>query len=391
MCLYSRGDSAGCCRPGSADGDASSSGGLEAAGLYWRKHRLMLPQGYAMTETQAQAAAEQQSCGSADATHADTDAATDYHAEAQQQAIHISTEEQPNADLMHGEPEDVIRVEHVADGGYQIGSSEHDSLAGADSLIIEDAGELTCDQAAVILMQLSCECQAAGSCARIAEATCSTSAADQEQQYVTLHQVEAEADCQSAACRTGATSAAAALPVPARAEKQLNEAETAAADRPEEQVMLLEHGGTVADTPVEQALEVQQRQPSVSGNALYAAGMQRDSGCALSLPGGQSSTSMQTSGAGLAATPGRHVSHDAVCSSMERAHEHSAASTTQPGVFGSSFLQRLQMSKAAGTTGSIAPSPQGEDSRQGEQLLCTCSLVCPTLVNLQTSALVLLC
>ena len=353
-----------------------------------------------MTATQAQAAAdpaaaEHQISGSADATHADTDTVTGSHAEPQQQAIQTSTEEQPNVRLLLSESEDVIRAEYATDG-YQMGSSEHDSLAGADSLIIEDAGELTSDQAAVILRQLSCECQAAESCARSSDAICSTPAADQEQQYITLHQVEAGADCQSAACRTGATSAAAALPVPARAETQLDEAETAAADRPEEQVLLLEHAGTVANTLAEQASEVQQGQPSISGNAVHAAGVQRDSGWALALPGGRSSSSIATSSAGLAtasqqASPGRHVSHDAVCASMEQRHDLSAASTAHAGVFSSSFLQRLQMSKPAAATSSNATSHQVEDSRQGEQLSCTCSLVCPSSVNLQTPALVLLC
>lgn len=334
-----------------------------------------------MTATEAQAAAdpEHQVSRSADATHADTDKAT---AEHQRQANQTTTEEQPDAGLLHTESEGVIRAEYAADGGYQTGSSKHDSLAGADSLIIEDAGELTCDQAAVILRQLSCECQAAESCARNAEAICSTSAADQEQKYITLHQVEAEADCQSAACRTGAMSAAAALPLPAWAESQQNEAETAAADRPEEQVLLLEPAGTVANTLAEQASEVQQGQPSISGSAVHAAaGVERDSGSALTLPGGQSSSSIATSSAGLdaasqQASPGRHVSHDAVCANMEQhGHDRPAASAAQAGVFSSSFLQRLQMSKPAAATGSNATSHQGEDSRQGEQPLCTCLLV----------------
>lgn len=338
-----------------------------------------------MTETQAQAAAEQQSCGSAYATHADTDAATASRAEATQQGIQTSTEEQPDVPLLRSESESVIRAEYAADGGYKMGSSQRDSLAGADSLIIADAGELTCDQAAVILRQLSCECQAAESCARNAEAICSTSAVDQEQQYITLHQVEAEADCQSAACRTGAASAAAALPLPAWAESQQNEAETAAADRPEH-VLLLEHAGTVANTLAEQASEVQQGQPSISGSALHAAEVQRDSGWALTLPGGQSSSSTATPSAGLAAAsqqaaPGRHVSHDAVCPSMARGHDHSAAATTQAGVFNSSFLQRLQLSKSAAADGSKAPSRQTEHSRQGEQLLCTCPWFCPSSVT----------
>lgn len=330
-----------------------------------------------MTATQAQAAAdpaaaEHQVSESADATHGDTDTATGSHAEAQQQAIQTSTEEQPDAVLLHGE--DVIRAAHAADGGYQMGSSEHDSLAGTDSLIIQDAGELTCDQAAVILRQLSCECQAADSCARHAEAICSTSAADQEQQCITLHQQEAEADCQSAACRTGATSAAAALPVPARAETQLDKA------------------GTVADTPAEQATEVQHGQPSIPGNAVHAAGVQRDSSWASHLPGGPSSSSIETSSVGFVAVSqqanaGRHVSHDAVCSTMEPGHHCSAASAAQPGMFSSSFLQRLQMSKPAAAISSNVPSRQVEDSRLGEQPLCTCTLVCPTLSNLQTSAL----
>ena len=356
-------DSAGCCRSGSADGDASSSAGLEAAGLYWRKHRLLLPQGYSMTATQAQAAAnpataEQQDSASADATDAETDNFTGCSAAALQQANQISAiQEQSNAELLQSECDGISSAEHAAKG-RQRKDNEHDSLAGAEILMIEDAAELTCDRAAVILRQLSCECRAADSCVSKPEASCSTSAAHEEQQHAAQNQLEA--DYQSAGCRTDAKASAVALLLPARAQVLLN-----TPDSPEDQVLLLDKAETMTDS------------------AFHAAGVQWDSDRALASPGGHSSTSRDMSSASLSAATwelnsGRGVSHDTVshetaCPSMEQGLDGPAASAAaqapaQRGVPSSSFLQRLQMSKYAAASGSGAASPQAEDSRQGKQL-----------------------
>ena len=337
-----------------------------------------------MTATQAQAAAtpaaaEQQDPGSADATHAETDESIGSSAAAaQQRANQISiVEEQPNAELLQSECDGASRAEHAADVAERCQNRdyEHDSLAGANILMIEDAAELTCDRAAVILRQLSCECQAAGSCALKPGATCGTSAADEEQQHAALNQVEV--DCRSAACRTKAS--AAALLLPAGAQLLLDKA-----DRPEEEVMLLDQAERTAERPEEQVVEVQQGQSNASGSEVHAAGVQRDSGRALPSPGCHTSTSSHTpcaslSGATWQAHPGRGVTCDTVSTSMEQGSDSPAASTAQAppqqGVSSSSFLQRLQMSKRADPSGLNVTYHQAKD-RQGEQLSCVCLLAC---------------
>ena len=351
-----------------------------------------------MTATQAQAAAnpataEQQDPASEDVTDAETDGVTGSSAAAQQQAYQISTvPEQPNAELLQSECDGISRGEHAAEGCQGRGN-EHDSLAGAEILIIENAAELTCDRAAVILRQLSSECQAAESCARKPEATCSTSAADEEQQYAALNQMEA--DCQSAACRTDAKASAAALLLPAGAQLLPDKA-----DRPEEEVpeVLLDQAERRAERPEEQVSELHQGQTSVSGSAVHAAGVHRDLGRALSLQGGHASTSREVSSASLGAgpwqaNPGRGVSHDAVCPSREQGSDCPASSSGQPpaqqGVSSSSFLQRLQMSKHAAASSLNATYHQAEDSRQGEQLLRLYAGL--PVMNKSAKGLVLLC
>lgn len=398
-CSQTNADQAGCCRPRSADGDASSSAGLEAAGLYWRKHRLLLPQGYTMTATLTQAAANPASAapqdpGSADA---DMDELTSSSAAAQQHIGQTSTfRGKPNAAELQSEFESV-EAAHAVDvaGGSQWLDNEHDNVTSAEILTIEDAAELTCHRAAVILRQLSCECQAAGSCARRSEANCSSSAADQEQQHVILHQ--GEADRQSAVRRTDGKSSAAALLSDAMPQMLLSKA--AVGGESEEQQMLLEKAEIVAEQPEEQLIVLQQGQASISGSAVHAAGVQWGSGRALRLPGGYSSTSREMSSASLTANtweekPGRHVSRDTACPSMEQGLDCPAASAAQvpaqQGGSSSSFLQRLQMSKHA-ASGSSAASHQAKNSRQGEHPFQCCSLGLLIIIKVPNSGLELLC
>ena len=354
-----------------------------------------------MTATQAQAAAnrataEKQDCGPEDAIDAETDDLAGSGAAAQQQAKQIGTAwEQPNAELLQSESDGISLAEHAADvaQGCQRRDHKHDSLAAAEILIMEDAAELTCDRAAVILRQLSCECQAAESRARRPEASCSISAADEEQQHAALNQVET--DCRSAACRTDAKSSAAALVVPARAQMLLDQP-----DRPGEQVMLLDKAETTDGGHAEQVLEVQQGQINVSGSNVHAAGVPREPGSAMPLPRGHASISRHKSSASLSAAtwqanPGRGVSHDTASPSMEQGLDSPPAfadqAPSQQAMPSSSFLQRLQMSKHAAAGGLNATQHQAEDSRQGEQLTCAVHLAFQASLALLDSGLVLLC
>ncbi|DBB04134.1 TPA: Leucine-rich repeat-containing protein 56 [Trebouxia sp. C0004] len=128
-------------RPSSAGAGAARSGSAEAAGLYWRKHRLMVPAGYAMTEAEAQTAA--------------TASAQQYHV-CDSQAPAVQAVESAAAQEAGAEA-----VSNLNSPGCT-GQAEVSSSSACDILVIEDAAELTHDRAAAILRQLSYECQAAG-------------------------------------------------------------------------------------------------------------------------------------------------------------------------------------------------------------------------------------
>ena len=309
-----------------------------------------------MTATQAQAAnpaaAEHQDVTSADATDAEP-ASSSPVAEAQRHADQTSiVQDQPNAALLQSGPDSALRGEQAADvvQGVQSGDDDHDGLADTQILMIEDAAELTCDRAALILRQLSCECEAAESCARKCEATGTTSVAEQEQQALDASK-QVEANHQSAACIPDAEVAGTAVQTgmilsPAMAHTRLDEAEA------------------VAEGPDGKGSGVQ-GQPSTAGNA---AGVQRGSDGALPSPQGRSPTSILNA-ASLQATPVRDALRDAACTGMEQRVGHPPASTTQAplqqGV--PSFLQRLQMSKHAGISGPDVTPHHFEDRRQSKQ------------------------
>lgn len=316
-----------------------------------------------MTATQAQAASSPAAAEhdtSADATHADT-ATTGTGAGAQQDAHLTSTvAEQPSAALSHGESCGVFTADPDADsgGGWE---DNNDTLVGTEGLIIEDAAKLTCDRAAAILRQLSCECDAAKSCHSL-EAACSTSVAEQEQQtHVPLNQ--AEADHPVAVCRTESAVAAVTAGIPLSPETLLDNAESVA-----------ERAGQVP---------APQGQPSTSGSAVDAAGVKGDSGIGWPVPDSQSSGSIDTSSAclntsSLQAGTGSDASQDAACPSMQPRSDQSAASSmqaaSQQGTPISSFLRRLQMSQHLDVSGSHAASHQSEERTAGEQLNGCCCL-----------------
>lgn len=363
--------SVNCCRLGSEDGDASSPAGLEAAGLYWRKHRLPLPQGYTMTATQAQAASSHPAADHQDVTHDDT--ASIGSSEAQQDAHLTSTvQEQPSAAALQAKPCGVTTADLGVGEGWV---NDYDSLAATDVLIIEDAAELTSDRAAVILRQLSCECQAVDNRHK-SDAACSPFIAEQEQQtHVPEHQ--AKADCPVASCSNDATSAVAAV----------------TAGTLPSSAILLDSAEVVAEGAGEH-MSGSHGRLSTPSSAFGAAGVDSDAGRGLPPPDGQTSSSNKfpsacLNAASLQATGGRDALQDVVCSSMELGPDQSPASTTQPaapqqGASGSSFLQRLQMSKHADVSGSLAASHQSEERRHGEQPGCT---PCQSSPNLGTSGL----
>ncbi len=132
------------CRPSSAGAGAARSGSAEAAGLYWRKHRLMVPAGYAISEAEAHTAAT-----------ASTESAQQYPAGDSQapavQAVESAAAQEAGAEA----------VLNLNSPGYA-GQAEASSSSASDILVIEDAAELTHDRAAAILRQLSYECQSAG-------------------------------------------------------------------------------------------------------------------------------------------------------------------------------------------------------------------------------------
>ena len=130
------------CRPASAEGGAGSS---EPAGLYWRKHRLVVPAAYAMTEEAAQSAAP----------HSPTAAQQD-------SPDGSKTPTLPAASL---EVTCAVLPEAVAESASADALEESDVCSSSSAslpLVIDDAAELTHDSAAAILRQLSYECQTAG-------------------------------------------------------------------------------------------------------------------------------------------------------------------------------------------------------------------------------------
>lgn len=307
-----------------------------------------------MTARQAQAAsnpasAEHQDAAPTDATHAES-ASTGPSVEAQHQEAPITStvQEQPSAALSQGETAcGVTTANPRADGGGW--GDGYDSLAGAEVLIIEDAAELTCDRAAVILRQLSCEREAAESYRELGSGS-STSVAVQEQEMHTPP-YQAKADYPAAASSTDAESAGPLL-LPG----------------------LLHNAGTVAGQADGQVSEPQ-GQLSTSGNLFDACGVKRDSGIVWPSPKGQSSSNgIQASSACLDAArlqAGSNALQTTSCPSMQLGPDQSAASTmqaaSQQGAPCSSFLQRLLISKHTAGSGFHAAAEQSEERKHGEQ------------------------
>ena len=106
----------------------------------------MVPAGYAISEAEAHTVAT---------ATASTEYAQQHHADDSQapavQAVESAAAQEAGAEA----------VSHLNSPGYA-GQAEASSFSASDTLVIEDAAELTHDRAAAILRQLSYECNAAG-------------------------------------------------------------------------------------------------------------------------------------------------------------------------------------------------------------------------------------
>lgn len=302
-----------------------------------------------MTEGQAQAAsspfaAEQLDAASAHSAHADAVSMTSSKAVQQEQC---------EGALQAAE------VVNTAEGSGQ-DRFKDSALVDAEVLIIEDAAQLTCDRAAVILRQLSYECQAAVDYAYNSLDTPLDSLAADNAQLPAYDMQHLESDLQAKACHINATSAdcaAAAVAdevgVPGRAQMQ--------------DIDLNCPHARMAGWSL---------QISTPGNATDVTGWQADQHGILPshfAPAGtgQAAVSLQHPTAGLdtasSTVPGRDAGHTVEQLELAQAVSQSAVSASQStSKQGSSFLKRLQMSKHASVSGCDAAPHQPEDTRPGD-------------------------
>ena len=329
------------CRPGSAAGGTVDSGAPEAAGLYWRKHRLVVPAGYAMTAQEAQAAVAnptitaRQDCTSNSA-----------------KPVSEGVPEASSAGCLNDTGADISCVE-------------------AGLLAIEDAAELTHDRAAAILRQLSHECEAAASKPGMESSGEGVAAADG--QYP-VHTDQA-LPCHSAPHETAEANSA--MPAwCAHAEATTSGIEGSASNitsQPARQEESVERG--VAFLQAAQAVS-SYPQHHVGDNAGHAADLNMQTGAA-SLSQEQESlfdeVALQTLGAAASAecTPDHSAWRPTDLPQRQLqsvpAAVPAAASLQHEAALQSPVLQRLQMSKQAAFSGSGPAGVQPSDgSFRGE-------------------------
>ena len=332
------------CRPASAEGGAGSS---EPAGLYWRKHRLVVPAAYAMTEEAAQSAAP----------HSPTAAQQD-------SPDGSKTPTLPAASL---EVTCAVLPEAVAESASADALEESDVCSSSSAslpLVIDDAADLTHDSAAAILRQLSYECQAAGLHATVTAHTNSGVSGPNMQLLCGDQEELLTANHEAATAATG--------PAPT--------ASHAPANASVSMTWPTEHDSTpeqVRHCP--QPDEVEEGVASVT-LAVSASVHQHANGTAVDQ--GVDATSEwhadKRLGDVTCCQPGLASNLQLSENSAQQAAPGQRAAVHEAAVAESPFLQRLRMSKQAGSSAPAAAAVQPPLSMQGQLEIVCIHAVLPT-------------
>ena len=337
-----------------------------------------------MTEEQAQAAsdpaaAERQDAESADSFHVSgmgmiSDGALQQdgvNAEMAQPAVSPIRVQDQCADVSQASQSVASAEPHSQ------GTVRDETLDSAEMLIIEDAAELTCDQAAVILRQLAHECQAAEASGWSSTEDTHGASSVPAWQAVENQSSQLTAHLQFPACipQVALTDHAEAL---TRELEPSQSHQTPHADLALSQEQVADHLLSVqrstSDTPNSAEHSQHSRTPSSS---FVAAGVVNP------YPAADSSAA-SLGPDGWPAVPRR----DAVLTLESSGRDHdmshlvslTCSVSPQAVVSGSSFLQRLQMSKQAGVTGSDSASLQA--ARPGKPpLTATCLVACLLIIT----------
>ena len=362
-----------CCRPASADGD-SGLPGSQAAGLYWRKHRLLVPEGYTMTEEQAQAAV-----GPVQAQHQDAESAADHMAS-------DSIVVQPDADSQQ-QPDQSCGVQHPPDQqphhldpemySGEVSPAAQEVPAEVDSksadmlkpeiLIIEDAAELTSDRAALILRQLSFECQTAEG-----YASCSGNLCQASQSAASPHHPDDAPQQPLVTCQSVPQGANATLPEARNAAGMEEMLEPPPAQAQDSVSALLNRGKPVECSGTsEHAAHADCKLDSLdtAGSGLLASASKPNSvpKAGVSEAPAQAMAELASVSSAAASTSGRDVGQCEVEVALSSPACSVGEAESKQAVAGSAFLQRLQMSKHVAIRGSEEAALQGHiDTEQGE-------------------------
>ena len=332
-----------------------------------------------MTEEQAQAAS---TLPAANAAESHAESALSSLADAVCMSLTVAAQQEPFQTDAIGDGDLAAQLQEQPDGSEQAaeavdpaegsahGGVKDSALADAETLIIEDAAKLTCHRAAVILRQLSYECHAAVDGTYNSSCAPPESSAADDAQLPAYDMQHLESDFQAEACHiigASADSPAAAVAVEV---DQMQEADSICRDA---------------------CMARSSMQTSTSGRAIPAAGWQADQHRAVpsrfAWSGGGEAVSLHNSTAGLdtdslQAGPGRDAGQKAEQPGLAQEVAQSAIPASRStSKQGSSFLQRLQMSKQASKSGRDAALDHHEDQRPGNH--CLDLLRCPPPANLR--------
>ncbi len=343
------------CRPSSAEGGPAGSGSAEAAGLYWRKHRLMVPAGYAISEAEAHTAAT---------ATTSTESAQQHHADDSQapavQAVESAAAQEAVAEA----------VSNLNSPGYA-GQAEASSSSTCDILVIEDAAELTHDRAAAILRQLSYECQAAGK---------HDASSLYANQGATPH---LQSSCQAAAASVFAHPECADADVSASVtqapEFDLTTQQDRLSQQPEEEEEEEDGDGCQHTAQAANASLLH-----YVGDAVITAAEHHSQAQTLPTPkdaaGSPASQQLPAQHLAVAAQPQFGMSNEAMavadsCHQQEQSQQSAAqAAMDSAPAAESPFLQRLRMSKQAGSTAPSSTVMQ-PSSMPGQHLRSPCNML----------------
>lgn len=302
----------------------------------------MVPAGYTMTEAEAHTAA---SASTASA-----------------QQCHVGDSQAPTVQAVESAAaqEAVVEAVSILDSPSYPGEAEASSSSACDILVIEDAAELTHDRAAAILRQLSYECQAAGK--HGASSTYANRGATpplQPARQAAANSVSTHPDCADADVSASVT----AVP-----EFDLTTQQDRLSQQPEEgdDIDGCRHAAPAADASL----------LHFAGHALASAADHHSQAQPLPTPcAADSPASQQLPAEHLAvASWPQHVMSNVAPAVAESCHQQgqSQQSAAQTAVDSapaaeSPFLQRLWMSKQAGSTAPLSAVVQ-PSSMPGQQL-----------------------